>query len=237
MNLVMFDIDGTLTRTNDVDSRCFVQALEDVLGIRNIDTEWTHYAHATDEGCLQEIITRNSLHPINPADLIRVRERHFRLLRQNASSDESLFQVIPGAREMLADLQAQKNITVAFATGAWLESVVIKLRQARIDLNNIALATSSDAISREQVMQISEERANKTGKAFTTRIYVGDAAWDVQVAIRLGYDFIGIAVGQKAEALRSKGARWIVPDYSDRNRFLSILNEIFSASSLSVESR
>jgi phosphoglycolate phosphatase-like HAD superfamily hydrolase len=232
MNLVMFDIDGTLTRTNDVDTRCFVQALDDVLGIRNIDTEWTHYAHATDEGCLQEIIARNSLYPVNQADLMQVRERHFQLLRQNASSNESLFQAIPGAREMLADLQARENVIVAFASGAWLESVIIKLRHARIDLDNIALATSSDAISREQIMQISEERANKTGKAFTTRIYVGDAVWDVQAAIRLGYHFIGVAVGQKADALRSKGARWIVPDYSDRNRFLSILNEILSTSCL-----
>jgi phosphoglycolate phosphatase-like HAD superfamily hydrolase len=133
---------------------------------------------------------------------------------------------------MLADLQAQKNITVAFATGAWLESVIIKLRHARIDLSNIALATSSDAISREQIMQISEERANKTGKAFTTRIYVGDAIWDVQAAIRLGYHFIGVAMSQEAEVLQSKGARWIVPDYSDRDRFLSILNEILNTSSI-----
>jgi phosphoglycolate phosphatase-like HAD superfamily hydrolase len=232
MNLVMFDIDGTLTRTNDVDIRCFVQAVENVLGIRNIDTEWNHYAHATDEGCLQEIIARNSLHPVNPADLMRVRERHFQLLRQSASSDESLFRAIPGAREILADLQAQENITVAFATGAWLESVIIKLNYARIDLNNIALATSNDAISREQIMQISEKRANKTGEAFTTRIYVGDAVWDVQAAIRLGYHFIGVASGPEADVLQSKGARWIVPDYSDRNRFLSILNEILSTSSL-----
>jgi phosphoglycolate phosphatase-like HAD superfamily hydrolase len=236
MNLVMFDIDGTLTGTNDVDSRCFVQAVEDVLGIRNIDAEWDHYAHATDEGCLQEIVARNSLHPVNPADLKRVRERHFQLLRQSASSDESLFQVIPGAREMLVDLQARKNITVAFATGAWLESAIIKLTHARIDLNNIPLATSSDAISRGQIMQISEERANKTGKVFTTRIYVGDAVWDVQAAIGLGYHFIGVASGPEADALRSKGATWIVPDYSDKNRFLSTLNEIFSASSSSAES-
>jgi len=226
MNLVMFDIDGTLTKTGDVDTLCFVQALREVLGIQNVDTEWTNYRHATDEGCLQEIIVRHSRDPVSQAGLIRVRERHFQLLRHYASTNKSLFQVLPGAREMIAYLQARENVTVAFATGAWLESAIIKLQYAGIDLNNIALATSSDAIPREQIMRIAEERASKTGNSFTTRTYVGDAVWDVQAAVRLGYHFVGVAVGPQADALRSNGAIWVVPDYLDGNRFFEIINGI-----------
>ncbi len=39
MNLVMFDIDGTLTATTDIDEGCYVLAVEAVLNIDNIDTD------------------------------------------------------------------------------------------------------------------------------------------------------------------------------------------------------
>ena len=58
MHLVMFDIDGTLTRSCGIDSRCFVDALCEVLGIQSIDTDWSNYRHTTDSGIAQEIITK-----------------------------------------------------------------------------------------------------------------------------------------------------------------------------------
>ena len=43
MKLVIFDIDGTLTQTNEVDSRCFIEALQHVLGVEEFDTCWENY--------------------------------------------------------------------------------------------------------------------------------------------------------------------------------------------------
>ena len=39
MKLVLFDIDGTLTLTNEVDNRCYVCALGEALGTAEIDTD------------------------------------------------------------------------------------------------------------------------------------------------------------------------------------------------------
>ena len=50
MKLVVFDIDGTLTQTNEVDSRCFEEALRIVLGIEEFDTCWENYQFVTDSG-------------------------------------------------------------------------------------------------------------------------------------------------------------------------------------------
>ena len=55
MRLVIFDIDGTLTQTMKTDEECFVLSLADVCGFSDVDTDWSHYRHATDSGILHEI--------------------------------------------------------------------------------------------------------------------------------------------------------------------------------------
>ncbi len=54
--LIIFDIDGTLTNTNHVDSLFFEKAILDVLPITSIDTEWKNYKYSTDTGIVTEII-------------------------------------------------------------------------------------------------------------------------------------------------------------------------------------
>lgn len=60
MNLVMFDIDGTLVESYDFDASCFVQAVQNVLDIC-IDTDWSKYVHVTDSGILDEIISTHCI--------------------------------------------------------------------------------------------------------------------------------------------------------------------------------
>ena len=58
MNLVMFDMDGTLTDTVVLDDNCYVRAVEQALGMRDIVTDWDSYPHASSSGCLYEIAKR-----------------------------------------------------------------------------------------------------------------------------------------------------------------------------------
>ncbi len=55
MKLVVFDLDGTLTRTSRVDSECYERALLEVAGVRDPRTDWSTYEHATDTGIVDEI--------------------------------------------------------------------------------------------------------------------------------------------------------------------------------------
>ena len=60
MQLIIFDIDGTLTQTADVDSRCFVQTVKDVLDLDEIDTDWATYRHVTDAGIAADLLERTA---------------------------------------------------------------------------------------------------------------------------------------------------------------------------------
>lgn len=48
MNLVVFDVDGTLIQSTGVDDECFARAVEVAWGIPSISTQWNDYEHVTD---------------------------------------------------------------------------------------------------------------------------------------------------------------------------------------------
>jgi len=231
MNLVMFDIDGTLTNTNEVDHLCFVQALSEILQRKATDTDWTQYEHVTDQGCLEEFILRNIGRPATRKESTRIKKRHIELLGKYAEIKPELFRPIPGAVEILEDLKIRPEVKIGLATGAWLESAIIKLRTAGFLHNHIPMATGSDAISRENIMTSAERKVVKIAgvNSFRTRTYVGDAPWDVQAANKLGYAFIGIADGSRAHGLREAGSNFIVKDFRKPEHFLGLLEMIWAA--------
>jgi len=51
MNLILFDIDGTLTQTNAVDSEVLTDVLQKELDIAYLNNNWTDYKYSTDRHC------------------------------------------------------------------------------------------------------------------------------------------------------------------------------------------
>ena len=228
----MFDIDGTLTQTNAVDTQCFITALNLSLGISGVETDWSRYTHVTDQGCLREIVILHYGRPGTAMELEAAREQHLSLLRRAGERDRTHFKAVPGAKDMLSVLMACPEAKVAMATGAWRESAELKLRLAGLPVEGIPLASNDDAESREEIMMIAEERAGDSlSGTFRSRTYIGDGIWDLEAASRLGYHFIGVAAGNGADRLRAAGAQWVVEDFRKAGGFLKILRGIWDAES------
>ncbi len=190
MKLVIFDIDGTLTQTNEVDSRCFEEALRSVLGVEEFDTCWENYQFVTDSGVAQEISQRYRECPLSGAEMTALHEKVVTLLEGNPVSD---FKEVPGAGAFVQGLVDSDDFAVALATGANELSARFKLERAGIAYEEIPLATSSDAVVREHIMLHAMDRASqKHERAFTEIVYFGDAVWDVTATANLGWEFIGI---------------------------------------------
>jgi len=229
MNLVMFDIDGTLTNTNEVDQHCYVQALSEILQVEVRDTDWTEYENVTDQGCLEEFVRRNMGRSVMQEESASIKKRYIELVTHHADNRPELFTPIPDAVEMFVDLQREPEVTVSIASGALLETAKLKLTAAGFSYNRIPMATGSDGISREEIMMLAEKKAAQLVgiNSFRTRTYIGDAPWDLQAAHNLGYSFIGIGEGAHAQALRSGGAMGVFPDYKTRERFFELLRAIW----------
>ena len=231
MNLVMFDIDGTLTATTGVDAQCFVQAVNDLFHIKDVDTDLTSYKNVTDEGIAEEIIERHTGRVATKKELTDLKRHFVELLREEVSSNPTLFYPIEGAGEILEELVNHPDMEISLATGGWRESALLKLEAAGLDIKNLPMATSSDALSREQIMILSEERALRAYNvhSFDSVVYVGDGIWDVRSAHSVGYHFIGVGIDDGASRLRDEGAIHIIPDFTNRREFFNILETLCDA--------
>jgi phosphoglycolate phosphatase-like HAD superfamily hydrolase len=225
MHLILFDIDGTLTRTEEVDNRCYVGALSEVLGSTDVDTDWTKYRDVTDSGIASALWEACHGAPPSRQQLDDVCERFVALLEEELARDPAVCRAVPGAAAILVELAHRTGFAVGLATGGWRESARLKLRHAGLGDGRFPLASASDACSREVIMALAAERvaARRGISGFTSITYIGDGEWDVRAAKRLGWHFVGIGEGERAECLRGEGARWVIADYRNHGVFFEAI--------------
>jgi phosphoglycolate phosphatase-like HAD superfamily hydrolase len=72
MKLVILDVDGTLTETSDLDTDCFMHALEDCFALTGIETDWSVYTHSTDAGILEELFQKHFKRSPSAAEIARL---------------------------------------------------------------------------------------------------------------------------------------------------------------------
>ncbi len=226
MQLVVFDIDDTLTRSMVADTECFVRSLEDILGFRDIDTDWSHYQHVTDAGIVSELFERHKGRPPTTNELSMFQSRFVDDLRKAVGLVP--IEPVPGAQELLNALRSSPEHEIALATGAWRASALLKLGSAGLNVNGIHITSSDDHYSRTEILNRSV--ANSTGSngnsAHSSVVYVGDGVWDATTCRKIGLPLIGIGVDQQADKLIELGAYRVFPDLTDQSRFFEALHEL-----------
>lgn len=225
VNLAIFDIDGTLTRTVSVDSACYARAFQDVHNLSDINSDWSTYRHSTDSGIAAELLERHLGRSATEMDLLGVRERFVELLKEAHSTCPDDFGAVRGAVETLRCVQARVGWTVAIATGGWKPSALLKLAAARFDVTGIPAAFADDAHARWDIIQTAIDRASTHYRVerFDRIVYIGDGMWDVRAAARLNIAFIGIGERERAERLARNGAELILPNFEPIAAFIDAL--------------
>lgn len=226
MKLVMFDIDGTLTRTDEADEVCFVAALREVFGFERINTDWKVYPHCSDSAILEALFQERLGRLPTAQEIAAVQRRLTQLLEEEARARP--FEAIHGASEMLHILLSDRECAVSIASGAWECSARIKLATAGLGRLEIPAAFADDGHARETIMEVSLARALQacSRNSFDQVIYIGDGVWDGKAARNLRFPFVGIATDNaKAVLLRAQGAWAVFHDYSDPAAFLSTLEK------------
>jgi phosphoglycolate phosphatase-like HAD superfamily hydrolase/SAM-dependent methyltransferase len=220
MKLAIFDIDGTLTQTNDVDSDCFIQAFNSEFKTTEINTNWAVYGHTTDSGITLQIFQERFERIPTADELSKLQHRFAELLKEH----ERTITEVPGANLILQKL-AQTQWVIAIASGGWRASAMIKLQAAGIE-GNFPGAFADDGISREDIVRTAISRAKEIYRQadFEKIVCIGDGIWDVLTAIQLQLPFIGVAGDEQKIVLQNAGVENIVEDFQDFDNFLTALN-------------
>ena len=194
MEAAVFDIDGTLVDSFAADAELYLAAVTQVLGISGVNEEWAHYRHVTDQGILREIMEAHGI-ARDPALFDATKQRFVELLTGHIGK-HGPFREIPGAIAYVSRLLESRGHYVAYATGAWRESALIKLESAGLPTRGVHLSSSNEFEDRVSIMRGALSAApSKIGKI----TYYGDAVWDQKAVRELGWEFV--AIGAKLDGL------------------------------------
>lgn len=226
MHLVMFDIDGTLTASFEYDKECFVSAIRDVLDTEDVDSDWSNYRHVSSTGITMEAIERHTGKAASEEDIKKVESSLMLHLEQRYKECRDDFVEVPGAKLMLDELKKKDNIAISLATGCWADEARFKLNHSGFNISSVPMASSNDAIAREDILKASLQKAKESNgiKEFRSVTYIGDGIWDLNSALKLAFNFIGI--GERLRPLKGNGLRHFHENYMDIDAFINSLEEI-----------
>jgi len=226
VNLAVFDLDGTLTKTSVVDGDCYLQAFADSFGINGVNDNWSDYEHVTDLGVMQEVFRARLGRAPHRAEIATFVECFVERLRDRYHGAPGGFGEVPGATAFLARLR-QSGWAVAMATGGWERSARFKIETAGIGAGHYPAAFAEDGPARQTIVTTAIWRAScyYQKSTFERIVLVGDARWDVQAAQGLGLPLVGVGQSERAVRLRELGTSHVVEDFMDHVACLRCLKE------------
>ncbi len=230
--LAIFDLDGTLVQSFELDGECFVAAFRDALGIADVDTDWARYDQVTDPGIAAQIIRERRGRAPSTSELDCLRSAFCTRLAEAADRDGA-YAPLPGAAGLLAALRARADWSLALATGGWRAAARLKIGRSGLDLDDVPAAYAEDGPSRQAIVGavIARARVHAGVDDFARRVCIGDGVWDVRTATGLGLPCIGVGSGAAAERLAAAGAARVVADFTDLEAILNALEDATPAMS------
>jgi phosphoglycolate phosphatase-like HAD superfamily hydrolase len=220
--LVVFDVDGTLTRSTELDALALDRAFRASFGAPLPSTDWTDYPHATDSGIGAEAARRVLGRDASVTELERLETTFLALLA--SALDDSPDLAVPGAHRALRRLREQ-GYAIAIATGCWRASAELKLERAGLLDPTIPMATADDAVAREAILELAVRRA---GGRMERTVYVGDGLWDLRASRAHAMPFIGVD-SQGTGILARAGAAHCIVDYTDYPAFEAMVRRALLA--------
>lgn len=221
--LVIFDVDGTLCDTVGVDDQCFCVAASAMLGLEVELSTWEGSPHISDLGIVEWLWERHLGRLPVRQEVEAFVARFEAALGHELRCAPERFSALAGAPQILGPLQ-EEGWRFVFATGGWRKTALLKLQAAGFSVAPL-LASSDDSHDRTEIFRLAETRAVAMGESPNRTVLVGDGIWDVRVAARLGWAFVGVGRGQRAVRLREEGASVVIPDFTDREMVLAGLRD------------
>lgn len=228
VGLVLWDVDGTLVRTAGAGALAFLDAVEEVLGIRPPDDSGSFMAGMTDPQIALELLRRLAApdpYACVGAVLAALEPALARLAGQIATAGW----VCPGVPEVLVGLAEEPSVAQTLLTGNLAANARLKLSALGLGdgIEYDIGAYGSDHHDRCQLVPIALDRLAATGRrAHPSRSWVvGDTPRDLECARAGGVQCLLVATGGYAyEELAPLGAEMVLRDLSDVDSVVALLS-------------
>lgn len=225
VRLVLFDIDGTILRSNGAGRRAMIAALREVFGVTGPEDH--RYDGKTDPQIVREVMRlegHDDGHIDERMDALMV--LYLARLERELEQVDTL--VHPGIFDLLAALEQRHDTILGLLTGNLREGAYAKLRAAGIDPGRFRVgAFGSDHEHRPELPAVARNRAQAelaidlSGEHL---VVIGDTPADIECGRSLGVRAIGVATGSySVDELLSCGAHAVFETLADTRRVVSAI--------------
>jgi phosphoglycolate phosphatase-like HAD superfamily hydrolase len=222
-NLIVFDIDDTLTKSENQHQTAYVNTMIN-FGITEINQDWKSYKNMTDSYILKQNYEANFNKEFALDFIPSFEEKMTELILKLPKNEE-----IKGASAIVNFFMKETDYAICFATGSLLKPALIKLEHANINFVPDLVEASNTVFTRENIVKSAIEKAKNYFNIteFKNIISVGDGIWDLKTARNLGIHFLGIRNKNLAdfqqENIKSHIADWVNFDFNKIKTELEIL--------------
>lgn len=225
MKLIIFDIDGTLTNTHQVDTEIFSKTYKELFDFDTRSIDWSECQNYTDTGIAEHVFQTFLGRPVGKHEIAKIKKHLLNNFMTRFEESESSFSAVQGADEFLSLLNAKDNYAVAIATGCWEDPAIFKLNCAGIEYDEIPMAHADIDKSREGIIQAAiAEASSKNGVlGFDKIFYFGDGLWDLKATSNLGIELLGIDCSGRGQ-LQAAGLQRVANNFQDQKMLLSWLD-------------
>lgn len=213
MKLAIFDIDGTLTDSTEVDDWCMEKTFHHFLG-PGVECDWESVSQVTDPVIVKETVEQITGELCTDEMFSNIKRHFLWLLKENARLEPSKFSPIPGAKAFLKELEA-RGIAIGLGTGSWRDSARTKLETAGFEYQEYFFAHADINHSRAGIAaNVFAQATAHHGRLPDQWCYFGDGSWDFNTMKQLDWPFIGVDVKRNGK-LSSIGAARVIENYND----------------------
>ena len=219
MKLALFDIDGTILRSDGAGRHALHGALREEFG--HVGPADHPFDGKTDRQIVRELMR---LEGNDDAAIDRRMEtvlaRYLEVLHVELTTGGHEVTLLPGVLELLDALEQRSDVTLGLLTGNVAAGAAAKLAAVGIDVGRFAVgAYGSDHEHRPELPALAQRRAReRLGHSIEGErlVIIGDTPADVDCGRALGARAIAVATGRYGMAeLASHGPAVVFPDLTD----------------------
>jgi phosphoglycolate phosphatase-like HAD superfamily hydrolase len=215
--LALFDIDCTLIDAHGAGGRAIFAAIEETYGVSGALDGYTFHGR-TDPAIVRDLAGRWGIPPDEAEAGVDECLRHY-VARLRAEVADGHMEVLPGVRELVTALAADRRVVLGLLTGNVAEGAQVKLAQTGVAALFRVGAYGSDSACRPDLPAVAVRRAEEVvGRRFTGKeiAVVGDTPADITCGAALGVKAVAVATGtHSVDELAAHAPDYLFADLSD----------------------
>ena len=178
MQVVLFDIDGTLLTSGGAGYHAFNAIFTNLYGVDDV-TKGFSAGGMTDDLIIQQLFVTAIGREANPAELQQVRQAYIESFPHYYAKAERL-RIMPLAVETVTALSQNQNVSLGLATGNYKQTAYEKIKRLKIDQHFAYGGFGCDSASREELTALALERGKQHIGSEPSEVYIiGDTTRDI----------------------------------------------------------